>query len=152
MECDRIPREKGVYLLEVITERDVIVERGMLSGARIPAGRYLYLGSAGGPGGLRSRICRHVLFGEEKKPRWHIDWLLRAGSVPRICYLPGQWGRRAEERLSKLLLGLLEEALPRFGSTDTRSRTHLFRLSMPHGFLLEELRAADEGWVCLEVA
>ncbi|MDP6406883.1 MAG: DUF123 domain-containing protein [Alphaproteobacteria bacterium] len=50
----------------------------------LPPGRFLYAGSARGPGGLRARLARHL---RRQKPRhWHLDWLTSAPpALVRIC-------------------------------------------------------------------
>jgi Uri superfamily endonuclease len=45
----------------------------------LPAGRYLYCGSAKGPGGLKARLSRHMRRG--KSVRWHVDQLTEQGLV-----------------------------------------------------------------------
>jgi Uri superfamily endonuclease len=63
----------------------------ILLGGRPPAvldaRRYLYCGSAKGPGGLRARIARHMRHGEAL--RWHIDRLTEAGHVPGVRTVVG---------------------------------------------------------------
>jgi Uri superfamily endonuclease len=46
---------------------------GQLGQFDFPAGFYIYLGSAGGPGGIRGRLGRHFESGSVH--HWHIDFL-----------------------------------------------------------------------------
>lgn len=91
-----------------------------------PAGYYLYVGSA--RGGLRQRIERHLR--EEKKLRWHIDYLLPHAQLREV------WWTTQEERLECLwssLLSRLPEThcpVPGFGSSDCRCFSHLFRFPL----------------------
>ncbi|WP_349627603.1 GIY-YIG nuclease family protein [Rhodopseudomonas sp. BR0G17] len=89
--------------------------------ARLRPGRYLYCGSAYGPGGLQARLARH--FRKDKSIRWHVDQLTTAGEVK------GAWavalGNECElvERL-----GFLPVPIDGFGATDcTHCRSHLLR-------------------------
>ena len=62
----------------------------MLSGRlriALPAGRYLYCGSAKGPGGLKARLSRHMRRG--KSVRWHVDQLTEQGLVIGSWIFPG---------------------------------------------------------------
>jgi Uri superfamily endonuclease len=62
----------------------------MLSGSlpiALPAGRYLYCGSAKGPGGLKARLSRHMRRG--KSVRWHVDQLTEQGLVIGSWIFPG---------------------------------------------------------------
>ena len=145
--CSSLPRSKGLYILEIIVQREARVGRGLLSGVAVPPGLYAYVGSAGGPGGLKGRICRHArLAARGGRPKWHVDWLLVRGRVVGVYFLEGCWGRRAEEELSLLLSKVLDEAVPRFGSTDTSSRTHLYVVRGPPGSVLPVLRRARSDW------
>ncbi len=49
-----------------------------------PAGDYMYLGSAMGPGGLFARLSHHLRVAS--KPHWHIDWLRQYAALPEIWY------------------------------------------------------------------
>jgi Uri superfamily endonuclease len=42
-------------------------------------GRYIYAGSAYGPGGLKARVSRHMR--RAKRSQWHIDQLTKTGKV-----------------------------------------------------------------------
>jgi Uri superfamily endonuclease len=52
---------------------DTVAMQSGRSSIILPAGRYLYCGSAKGPGGLKARLSRHMRRG--KSVRWHIDRL-----------------------------------------------------------------------------
>ena len=42
-------------------------------------GYYVYIGSGWGPGGLASRICRHLGCRPRRRLHWHIDRILEGG-------------------------------------------------------------------------
>ena len=77
--ADIIPAVPGAYVLAIeLSEQVAVSLRGEPSALLCP-GRYLYCGSAKGPGGLRGRLARHMRRG--KSLRWHIDLLTEAGTV-----------------------------------------------------------------------
>ncbi len=49
--------------------------------ARLPAGWYVYAGSARGGGGIRARLRHH--FRPDKRPHWHVDHLTTAARTLR---------------------------------------------------------------------
>ena len=74
-------------------------------------GRYFYCGSANGPGGLRSRLARHMRHG--KSLHWHVDQLTERGTVMGSWIVPN--GRECE---LVAMLGALPMPIPGFGSSD----------------------------------
>jgi len=85
------------------------------------SGRYCYVGSAMGPGGLRARVARHLRQG--KPLQWHIDYLTSSeGFRPVSVYAtPDVPECRVAQGLSRLFTGH-----PRFGCSDCKCPTHLF--------------------------
>ncbi len=73
----RAPDEKGAYAL-LIALHEPMLARACRSALRAP-GRYVYCGSAKGPGGLRARLARQAR--AEKSPHWHVDQLTRQGEI-----------------------------------------------------------------------
>jgi Uri superfamily endonuclease len=78
-----IPDAAGAYLLAVDLAAPLALDFGGFGGRVLPPGRYVYCGSAYGPGGLRARIGRHLKRG--KPLRWHVDRLTAAGHVAGIA-------------------------------------------------------------------
>ncbi len=74
-----IPRRPGVYALLLRVDGEAVVTVGALGRLRLRRGFYVYIGSARGPGGLAARVGRHL--SEEKRVRWHIDYILAAPAV-----------------------------------------------------------------------
>lgn len=91
-------------------------------------GRYIYAGSALGPGGLRARLRRHLK--RDKPQHWHIDALTAVLPVVRVFIAAGQ--ARLECIWASRIAGLPGAAVPwpGFGNSDCRSgcRAHLIRL------------------------
>jgi len=80
---------------------------------------------AGGRGGVRARVSRHVRGGKAK--RWHIDQLT-ASSGSRIVGVVSCESEDPVEAESCLAWCLILEGhpyVPGFGSTDTRDPSHL---------------------------
>jgi Uri superfamily endonuclease len=118
---------KGTYVLILHLERSEEITVGKLGVFSFPAGYYLYVGSALGPGGLRARLARHRR--HDKKLRWHIDYLLEHAqlvevwSVASTDKLECLWAQAAWE------LPGAEIPVPGFGSSDCRCPSHLIYLA-----------------------
>ena len=118
-----IPDVSGAYVLAINLSEPVAVS--LKPSALLVPGRYLYCGSAKGPGGLRARLARHMRHG--KSIHWHIDRLTEAGAVLGAWTVLG-----GDECHLVAALSHLPIAINGFGSTDCRSCTsHLLR--WPHG-------------------
>ena len=109
---------------------------GRMGCFHFPAGDYIYLGSAQGPGGLRARLGRHLL--GSGKHHWHIDHLRAATQVRGFGYqirlvesgvaphLPLEcvWSQKLAA------LSGVNLPVPDFGASDCRSgcRAHLVHI------------------------
>ena len=120
---------KGTYVLILNLKRDkrVIVgnsKKAELSPRLFQAGYYAYVGSAFGPGGLSSRIKRHLV--KDKALIWNIDFL-RKESGPVEVWVSDQ-KNRPEKQWAKILSDMNRgEPIENFGNTDdVKSKTHLF--------------------------
>jgi Uri superfamily endonuclease len=82
-----LPAEPGSYALELFLPAPAELQIGRMGRFSFPAGAYLYLGSASGPGGLRARLGRHLLPPEARPVRWHIDALRLAAAPRALGYL-----------------------------------------------------------------
>jgi hypothetical protein len=68
--ADEAPSLPGAYAMAIELTDEVAVTLSGRSPIVLPAGRYLYCGSANGPGGLKARLSRHMRRG--KSVRWRV--------------------------------------------------------------------------------
>ena len=137
-----LPRERAAYILVVMLPVEAEARIAGRS-VNLQPGVYLYVGSAGGPGGLASRIKRHLSRG--KKPRWHIDWLTNKGDTTAVLACIHEEPREAESCLAWCLALRGLPFIPRFGSSDDRSGapSHLYGP-------LDAREASLEAALCME--
>lgn len=121
MEITRASK-KGVYCLVVQLLRRHSLEIGRLGAFLFPAGFYVYVGSA--QGNLEHRIRRHLR--QEKKMRWHIDYLLPYGRVVSVHTYAGE--KQKECLLSREIGKMRDASVPvkGFGSSDCTCNAHLY--------------------------
>ena len=137
-----MPDAPGAYALLIELSRPYEPPIRRLAKRRLTAGRYLYGGSANGPGGIRARVRRHLR--RKKLVHWHIDHLTKAFGVTVVVAVVG--GNEC---------AIIEEAgrrpgvcvpVPGFGSSDCgRCPAHL--VSLPDDLDLASL--AQGGGVVL---
>ena len=118
------PSQPGTYALIMRCSQSSQVSCGALGLLHIQPGWYIYIGSAFGPGGLRSRLSRHL---DSSRPqRWHIDALKPAVKIHSIWLTTDP--RRLEHAWAAACLAAPGLAVPwhRFGASDCRCPAHLF--------------------------
>jgi Uri superfamily endonuclease len=125
------PAVPGAYALLIELQRAAVFRHGLLAGKRLPPGRYVYCGSANGPGGIAARLARHLR--RSKTLRWHVDQLTTRGRVLATAAVPGGSECDLADRL--LALDGVGVPLPGFGSSDCR-RCAAHLLSVPADFVL----------------
>ncbi len=122
---ESLPAAPGAYLLLARLSMPLSLRIRTLPPGVLAAGRYVYAGSARGPGGIRARVGRHLRHG--KRPHWHIDHLTEAAAELQAIAVPG--GDECALIDALLAVGDCEVALAGFGSTDCRACPgHLLRL------------------------
>ncbi len=115
-----MPPTKGVYVLLIEVASRVLLEIKSLGYVKLPQGRYVYVGSAKGPGGLRGRMARH--FKKRKKLWWHIDYLLSEPSSKLVLAVYAETMNLSECDIVRTLLGRGAYApIMGFGSSDCRA-------------------------------
>ena len=118
---------KGAYVLLIMVSETVKIQVGALGILCFDAGEYAYVGSAYGPGGIDARVKRHLR--NEKRKRWHIDYLLEHGEVVSVLVKEGGNEVESAERLMNC------PYIPGFGSSDSPLPSHLFMC--PHSRVRE---------------
>jgi Uri superfamily endonuclease len=107
----------NTYLLNIFLPKPTMIRIGKLGSFYFASGYYVYVGSA--KKNFHQRIDRH--FRKKKKAFWHIDHLLRFGRVTNVWSCP-----LSEEQTAAILTKKMDSPAPRFGASDTRSKSHLF--------------------------
>ncbi len=117
MQENKILKQPGAYVLLIELDKIYTGSVGSLGEISLAAGHYLYFGSARGPGGLASRLKRHVR--SDKKIHWHVDHITLAGKVVGI--LPVVDGRECNLCDLGRKMANLSVPVPGFGSSDCKS-------------------------------
>ncbi|HIE34338.1 MAG TPA: GIY-YIG nuclease family protein [Candidatus Altiarchaeales archaeon] len=110
---------KGVYALIIELDRNERIQTGKLGLIEFKSGFYAYVGSA--LNSIEGRIGRHIR--NEKKLRWHIDYLLKKARVLSVIYA------ESIDKYECIIAKELSKRFPTiygFGSTDCRCKSHLF--------------------------
>lgn len=125
---DRLPAAGGSYALLLRIAQPVGVKVGRLGAFDFPAGDYLYLGSAHGPGGLRARLRHHSRTAEH--PHWHIDWLRLHAAVLGAWAAAAPGSLECDWAAAVLRLPGVVIPAPGFGAADCRKgcKAHLVAL------------------------
>lgn len=106
---------------------DVRKKIGSLGVIQFEAGKYIYVGSA--LNSLKPRITRYVKInkGLHEVLHWHIDYLLSAVSV-KITKI---YVIESTEHLECIVAKMVSRhgyPVPKFGSSDCKCKSHLFRV------------------------
>lgn len=114
-------RAPGTYMLLLALAQPRSLTIGALGLVDLPAGWYLYVGSA--LGGLGPRLRRHARL--DKHYHWHIDTLRAASRLVAVAWRVSP--DRMECAVARDVVGWPDATLPapRFGSSDCRCRSHL---------------------------
>ena len=135
-----------VLFLHLLFDRSIAV--GKLGEIEFPAGFYLYVGSALGPGGLAARLRRHkkLANGGNKRLHWHIDYLREKAQLSEIWY--SQHPQRLEHEWASVINRLPDaNALaPGFGSSDCSCLSHLYHVAVAP----DDRFVANRSWPKLE--
>lgn len=117
------PKQPGTYALLMQLARGAPIDVGQLGRFHFPAGWYIYVGSARGPGGLAARVARHRR--SSKRLHWHVDYLRIHARPALVWYAVGD--RRRECAWVQALSQLRSASIPvhGFGASDCRCPAHL---------------------------
>ncbi len=145
VEADLFPTCAGSYALWFTLAQPAEGHVGRLGWCVFPAGGYVYLGSALGPGGLRGRLGRHLR--PVLRPHWHIDAFRAWAALSGVSY------RCAPQRLECAWVGQLlaqgaEVAVRGFGASDCTAGCPAHLLRLPPGLPPEAgARMLGAAWV-----
>jgi len=111
-------KDSGAYCLLIRLDGDGEAAIGRLGRFLLPAGYYVYCGSA--LRGLGARIARHQR--REKAIRWHIDYLLALPGAQFVACIPYLSERREECTINQAIQRQrgARIVVPGFGSSDCR--------------------------------
>ena len=114
--------DKGIYCL-VLRNFACTARVGALGEIAFLAGWHCYIGSALGPGGL-VRLERHLNLAakKDKKPKWHIDYLL---TDPRFSVAYAVYAPTTDPFECRLAENLGEPGVKKFGCSDCDCPSHL---------------------------
>ncbi|MCK4249960.1 GIY-YIG nuclease family protein [candidate division WOR-3 bacterium] len=117
------------YLLQIYLKKQKHIKIGKLGTFRFTKGNYVYVGSA--KTNMTKRIARHLR--KKKKKFWHIDYLLQYAEVQQV------WtSDLTEEKMAALLSEKMEIPVIGFGSSDVKSKSHLFFIKKGTGYFLDQ--------------
>ncbi len=134
----RVDMDKGIYCL-VFNNPGCTARVGALGEVQFSAGWHIYVGSALGSGGLK-RLDRHIALAREhnKRPKWHVDYLLVDPSFTLSFVVSSSTTDALECSIAR---NLGEPGVPGFGCSDCSCTTHLFyRSHTPHDEILTAFR------------
>ena len=119
---------KGAYLLITELKNDVTIHIGKLGGIRFSKGFYVYVGSA--LNSLLPRLERHLKTsrGEHHVTHWHIDYFLRENPVSIESIYTVETAEHLECDIAKKV-SKHGEFTPRFGCSDCRCNSHLYKVN-----------------------
>ncbi|SCA55988.1 hypothetical protein MTBPR1_150035 [Candidatus Terasakiella magnetica] len=133
LNLDEISSAKGSYILQIHVMDRIVLDIKSLKNPEIAQGRYLYCGSANGPGGMGARVKRHAK--RDKKAHWHVDRLTIPFGVEALSVFEGASECDLVAHLCKL--DFCDQPYVKFGSSDCETCTaHLVRIK--EGFNMED--------------
>jgi Uri superfamily endonuclease len=115
--------DKGIYCL-VFKNPGCRVRVGALGEIYFLPGWHCYVGSALGSGGLK-RLERHISLARnrDKRPKWHVDYLLTS---PCFSLARAVYAVTSDRMECALAHELGDGGVPGFGSSDCDCASHLF--------------------------
>ena len=124
MNGTEISPEPGTYIVILRCDAGQTIRIGARGPLELKRGWYLYVGSALGPGGLRSRLGRHL--SGTGRPRWHIDYVRRATDPCTAWLCVGN--EHAEHHWANALASTpgIVPVVPGLGASDCSCATHVF--------------------------
>ena len=128
---------QGIYVIVIKVDKDTSINIGALGNLSFKKGLYAYVGSA--QKNLQKRIKRHLR--KQKRVFWHIDYLLDnpASKTVKIFF---KQASKTEECTIAQEISIRNEAVPGFGCSDCKCKSHLFRIKNTK-FLQENMQTLN---------
>jgi Uri superfamily endonuclease len=105
---------------------------GKLGAVLITCGYWIYVGSAFGPGGLRSRLSHHLK--PSHRPHWHLDYI-KSGLCPVEIWTTTDTFKREHDWAGGFsAINGASRPIRDFGASDCACRSHLIHLHRLPGF------------------
>ena len=141
-DLEKLPRQAGSYVIVGLAEDRFSLDIRRFGLREMPAGYYLYCGSAHGPGGLKSRVSRHLDL--QTKRFWHFDYLKEHLDFTCIWWQVGSANYECET--AQFLFSLREAScvMPGFGASDCRNGC------LSHLVYFPDLTFVEQAWQQLD--
>jgi Uri superfamily endonuclease len=121
---ESVKSECGTYIAVLKSNKIQKLQIGKYGELAVSKGYYVYIGSAFGPGGIKSRLTHHGKV--SSTPHWHIDYL-RTETVFHKAYASYSYEHKECSWASMLAEDANSiEPLKGFGSSDCKCSTHLY--------------------------
>jgi len=135
-----LPTQKGTYIIYGSLKQEIAISVGAMGTLSPPAGRYVYVGSAFGSGGIRARVKHHLT--PSPTPHWHFDYIKPHITNQAVLWQTGT--DRLECEWVRRLLDLLDAtaAVAGFGASDCRSGcpAHLLSIDLSLSMIAQHLQ------------
>jgi Uri superfamily endonuclease len=128
-----IPRCTGTYAIWFRCTRSFETLVGKLGSFLFPKGYWVYVGSAFGPGGLRSRLKHHLQ--PTARVHWHLDYVKKSMAPIEIWFTLDSLKREHAWAENFTLLEGASCPIPKFGATDCSCRAHFIHFLKKQGFV-----------------
>lgn len=121
-----VSKHHGTYALvfQCATPFDAVA--GKLGPIFLATGYWIYVGSAFGPGGLRSRLNHHLK--PSRRPHWHLDYIKNALRPLEIWTTTDAAQREHDWAMGFSTQRGASRPIAGFGATDCACRSHLIHL------------------------
>ncbi len=134
-----IPATSGNYVIVAAPGGAFAFDQKSLGQFHLPAGIYLYCGSAHGPGGLKARIGRHLKRNTRKF--WHFDHLKDHVRILQVWWDVDRDNRECEILQALLKIEGAQIPIKGFGSSDCRRGCPAHLVWLPPGSDLRSVSA-----------
>jgi Uri superfamily endonuclease len=122
----------GTYALVFQCSAPFQAVAGKLGAVFLTSGYWIYVGSAFGPGGLRSRLSHHLQ--PSHRPHWHLDYIKNGLSSVEIWTTTDAIKREHEWVAIFSTFNGATRPIDGFGASDCTCRSHLIHLPQRPSF------------------